>query len=173
MAVEPQALNVTADTNRLIWVINNYTRSHVENFRGKVIDIPPNGEKKRLMPYLAACRFIGQMWPCAEPLPNGTYRAGESPKMLQLIELTPKEREKFEGLTPAQAMQKAREQEESFKTLCNKCGFQAASEKGLKIHMAKNHPDLEPVGEVLETQKVQKEPDMDSAVSEAVEVIRV
>lgn len=143
--IEPAGERVRANTNRKVWVINNWTKPHVEEFRGEKITIPPNGEKKVLMPFLKARRFLGQTWPLFDPLPDGSYREGEAPKMLKVVELTHEDRLRLEGITPEEAKKIALEEEKALRLRCSYCGFQAVSDKGLKIHMSKNHEGVEPV----------------------------
>lgn len=153
MSLEPVGAQVRANTNRKVYVVNMYSKPHVEDFRGKLITVPPNGEKSFLMPYLAAERFIGQMWPYAKPKPNGEYRPGEAPKALKIIELSDAEKEKIEGKSPEQLKKMREEEEAALRLTCQQCGFHAATETGLKIHISRNHPDsgfVEPTPRVKE-----------------------
>ena len=136
MSIQPDSAVARGDTNRKVWVINSYHEAYEEEFRGKAYVIPPNGEKKVLMPFLAANRFLGQVTPIPEQLPNGNFKS--PPKALQIVELT--EEEKLSG-----DQVKGPDPEEQVSLKCMLCGTQAISEKGLKIHMTKIHPHAEPV----------------------------
>jgi hypothetical protein len=143
MAIESAADNVIPDTNRKVWVINHHTETHKEDFRGSEMVIPPNGEKKVLMPYLAARRFLAQVTPLGEKLPNGQWKT--PPKALETVELTPAERMVIDGITPEELAKNANAVEEALKLQCQICQFQAKDSRGLKIHMTKEHGDREPI----------------------------
>lgn len=143
MALESAAATIIPDTNRKVWVINNHTETYKEEFRGEFISIPPNGEKKKLMPYLAARRFLAQVTSPGEKLPNGQWKS--PPKALATVELTPAERMVIDGITPEDIARNANAVEEALKLQCQICQFQAKDSRGLKIHMTKEHGDREPV----------------------------
>lgn len=139
MSVEPATLQVISDSNRKVWVLNDYSEAYVEVFRGETITVPPNGEKRLAMNYLAAERFLSQPVMPAEAsrLPNGQYTV--PPKMLRIVEMTDEEYEEYTGgKRPVADTKKA-------ELTCTLCGFQAVSSKGLKIHTTKEHPHDVPV----------------------------
>lgn len=84
-------------SNRKVWIINHNRDTYVEDFRGEKISIPGKEEKKVLMPYLAARRFLGQPKAPATVLADGSFL--NMPKALETVELTDEERIKYEGKT--------------------------------------------------------------------------
>jgi hypothetical protein len=84
-------------SNRKVWVVNNNRDTYVEDFRGEKMAIPGGAQKKVLMPYLAARRFLGQPKAPATILADGTFL--NMPKALETVELTDEERMKYEGKT--------------------------------------------------------------------------
>lgn len=126
MGVDHLDSDIIPDTNRLVWVINKlqpakgYDESlywYKERFRSDLISIPPCGKKRVMMRFLAAQKFIGQTVAPAEPFPNGGFvhpETGEVEshrfgKPLEILEFTAEEREKYDGMTPAQAMERVKE----------------------------------------------------------------
>lgn len=121
--------NVIPDTNRLVWVLSNLKVPaghdpldfwYEETFRSDLIKIPPNEEKRVLMHFLAAQRFLGATALLSEPFPNGGFVHPETGRVdktrfgkpLKIVELTSEERERFEGLSAEQASKRAQEIEE-------------------------------------------------------------
>ena len=143
MAVEPNTQSWTADTNRKVWVINDYTEPYTESFRGDEYTIPPNGEKKVLMPFLAARRFLGQSVGVPDQLPDGSFKT--PPKMLKTVELTAEEAEDVFGITNPEKV--AKEAEAKAALVCTLCGTSLPTEQGMKVHMSRMHPDRTPVAE--------------------------
>lgn len=147
MSIEANTQFSSANTNRKVWVVNNGTQEYQEMFRGDNIVVPPNGEKKVLMPFLAARRFLGQPVVAAEQIqrPDGTFMG--VPKMLETIEISIKEAKELFGTDEKKLAKEIKEQEEKAALMCALCGYQTTSPKGLKIHTTKEHPNREPVKE--------------------------
>lgn len=134
MGVEPLAdagLDYRA-TNRLVWVVSGlevpegYDEAefwYKERWRSNMIQVPPMGKKRVLMPFLAAKKFLSQAVFPANPLPNGGFinpDTGEVEperfgKPLSILELNEEEREKFDGMSAQQAMIKQKELEEALR----------------------------------------------------------
>lgn len=130
--------------NRPVWVLNSFDKEYREVFRGEEIVVPPNNEKKVKMPFLAANRFLHQPVTPAEllRLPNGTYKG--VPKALRIEELSDSDL-RAEGKSVESLNKEAKEADNKAKLTCAICGVQSTSEKGLKIHTTKAHPEFEPV----------------------------
>lgn len=118
--------NPLTDPKRMVWVVSKlqveegFPESefiYKERFRSNWLSIPPNGKKRLLMHYLAAKKFLGQAVIPQQALPNGSFvnpDTGEVEKWrfgkpLEILELTDEERQEYEGLSPAQAMNRAKE----------------------------------------------------------------
>lgn len=123
-------------SNRLVWVVSNLEVPsnldkyegritekdfwYVEKFRSDTIRIPPGGKKRLLMHFLAAKRFLGRAVPPQSPFANGgfinddemTVHPERFGKPLEIVELTDEERQEFEGLSPIQAMNRVKDEEE-------------------------------------------------------------
>jgi len=155
MPIESAAENIIPDTNRKVWVINHYSEEYKEEFRGATIKVPPDGQKKLLMPFLAARRFLGQVTPVGEQLPNGKWK--DPPKALATVELTPAERKAIDGISPEDLAKNADAVEKALRLQCQICQFQAKDDRGLKIHTTKEHGDRTPMTEMPVAGKPQKE----------------
>jgi hypothetical protein len=143
-----QALDIDRGTaNRKVWIINTSKYVYSEDFRGDKITVPPFGEKKVLLGWLAANRFLGQGKPPARYLPDNITLAPGSPppKALKIVELTSDERLEIEGKTKADVVKEVKKEEEMAKLKCAICGGQFLGQKGLKTHCTKMHPEFEPV----------------------------
>lgn len=146
--MEAQDLQISAKVgNRPVWVVNDFDYDrhpeigevpYREDFRGETIEIPARGKIK--MPYLAAERFIGQPTMPSNlcRLPNGKYV--NLPKALKIVEFTEAELKEV-GLSKKALETAEKDDADKVKRTCTICGQVAASEKGLKIHVTKNHPD--------------------------------
>lgn len=135
------------DSNRLVWVVSNiktlpgYPEEdfiYEEKFKDEQLKILPNGKKGLLMKYALANRFLGQGRTPFRPYPNGTFIHPETKRVdktrwgkpLEIVELTPDEVQKYEGLSPAQAMAKTRELENDQKFVTHKLEGQKATAVG-------------------------------------------
>lgn len=135
---EQSTATVSRVAQRRVWVINNHTEEYTETFKNKTYVIPPNGEKKVLLPFLTARKFLAQGKPPAERHP----RTGEwlhKPKALQTVELTEEERKSLDkGLDLAAESKK---EENAFKNMCMICNKQFKTAPALKAHTTKDHPN--------------------------------
>jgi hypothetical protein len=139
----PYAMDIPKPSNRKVWVINNWTDDYTEEFQGVKITVPKNGKKELLMPVIEASVFLGQGKPPAVFAPDGkTLTPGSfPPKMLKTVELTPEEIEKLDGGVEARVT-KFKEDEAKAKGTCSICGSEF-TEKGLKLHVQRIHPEYE------------------------------
>ena len=139
----PNAMDIPKVSNRKVWVINNWNQDYTEEFQGKKWTIPSNGKKEVLMPVIEASVFLGQGKPPAVFLPDGKTLAPGSlpPKMLQTVELTAEEIEKLDGGIEKRKL-RAKEEEDQAKGECSICGVHL-TEKGLKLHVQRIHPEYE------------------------------
>ena len=129
---------VSRISNRRVWVINHDKEEYVEKFKATTYRIPPNGEKKVLLPFLTARKFLAQGKPPAEQNPaDRTWLV--KPKALQTIELTEEERKKLDGGLNLEA--EAKKETEAFKNMCMICNKKLKTPAVFKAHMAKEHPD--------------------------------
>lgn len=108
---EPMIGANSTGSNRLVWIVNHNRSDYTEEFRGEKLSIPANAEKKVLMPFLAARRFLGQPKAPATVLADGTFL--NMPKALETVELTDEERMKHEGKTAEQIAAEAVEENKS------------------------------------------------------------
>jgi hypothetical protein len=144
-APQPQLSNLKKRENRPVWVVLNFPEKpepYEETWRGTKYVIPPNGKKQVIMKQLAARRFLHQPYIAAEALrlPNGQYT--DVPKALKIVEMTKDEMIEH-GYNPKDY--KLAERDETTTLYCHLCGSLTASEKGLKIHMSKMHPEAQTV----------------------------
>lgn len=114
----PSTQFVVSESTRPVWVISTLKVPnglspldfvYKEEFKGKQISIPPNGEKKVKMSWVHATSFLKQVNGFNDPFPNGGYvdqngdvhpeRFG---KPLEILEMTPEERLSVDGLTQEQ-----------------------------------------------------------------------
>lgn len=130
---------------RKVWVYNDWHQDYVEDFRGSPITIPAKGRK--LMNLLEAERFIGQAKPLAKFLLDGKTLAKDSvlPKMLRLVELNDDELMDVEGKTRKDLAKEDKAEEKALSSACAICGGVFANKDGLKIHVARKHPDYQAV----------------------------
>jgi hypothetical protein len=138
---DPVSLYVNT-ANRKVWVVNSFNQDYTEEFRGEKITVPANGEKKLMMPILAAERFLGQGKYPAQYLPNGQLAPGNLPKALKIVELTPEEVKVHVGKSDEQLAEEILAEKAKAKGQCQICGGVFPNEHGLKIHVAKMHPDF-------------------------------
>lgn len=106
-------IDSTPAHDRRVWIISlletpdgDDPKDYVyrENFRGSPIEIPPDRQKKVLMGYLEARRFLGQAVAVAQPNPDGSFydpntgRPDPSKfgKPLKMIELTLEEKQELD-----------------------------------------------------------------------------
>lgn len=125
----PSTQFVVSESTRPVWVISTLKVPnglspldfvYKEEFKGKQISIPPNGEKKVKMSWVHATSFLKQVNGFNDPFPNGGYvdQHGEVHperfgKPLEILEMTPAERLSVDGLTQEQInAQKLLEEEE-------------------------------------------------------------
>lgn len=127
------------NTNRLVWVISNIDSEfkthkqfpqeefwYEEKFKDKMVRIPPNRQKRVLMPYITAVRFLGQVRPLNEPLPDGTFvnedrvEKNRFGKPLEILELSLDEIKQFEGLDYKQAMEMVKNLEKDLSEVSHK-----------------------------------------------------
>jgi len=129
---------VRAPSARMVKIVNHGNQDYVEEFRGDIWTIPANGYVVR--PVMEANRFVGQF---KRPLKkvNGQWVHVPGPKPLEMTELTPKDREKIEGITDEDQKVAEKKAEEKMGLSCMKCGFVANSSKGLKVHVSAIHPE--------------------------------
>lgn len=106
-------IDSTPIPDRLVWVISllevpegQDPKDYVykENFRGKLIEVLPERQKKLLMNYLECRRFLGQPVALAEPNPDGSFMNEHTGtidptkfgKPLKMIELTLEEKQELD-----------------------------------------------------------------------------
>lgn len=127
--------------SRKVCVINMDEKPYVEDFKGEIITIPANGERKVFMPFWKAAKFKSSC--IAPPAMDFTGEAikGGMVKMIRVVELTQAEREKLGELTPDELAAKQAKADAKLGNMCGQCGFQGKNEHGLKIHVANAHPE--------------------------------
>ncbi len=139
----PNAMDIPKVSNRKVWVINDWKDDYTEEFQGVKVTIPGGGVKKTLMPIIEASVFLGQGKPPAVFAPDGKTLVPGSPppKMLRTAELTPEEIESLDGGI-AKRVSQAKADEEKARGTCSICGS-SFTEKGLKLHVQRIHPEYE------------------------------
>lgn len=124
---------IGSEMTRQVWVVSDLKVMpgfspldfvYEEEFKGKKISLPPNGEKKVKMAWLHATKFLSQVSGFHQPNPNGGYldknvNVDKSlfGKPLRIIELTPAERLSVEGLTQEQISERIKADEEAAKLI--------------------------------------------------------
>jgi hypothetical protein len=139
MTVEPDTTVRGADT-RKVWVENIMNEPYAEKFHEQIVEVPASG--KIMMPFLEAHRFVSQWKAPLKKDVNGMWQQVKGPKPLRVIEMSDEEREKLTGVTPKQVEASEKAADQKVRLTCMKCGFQAVSDKGLKIHASAVHPEM-------------------------------
>ncbi len=127
--------------SRKVCVINMDSKPYIEDFKGEIISIPANGERKVFMPFWKASKFKSS---CIAPPAHdftGESIKGGMVKMIRVMELTQEEREKLGELTPEELVAKQAKADAKLGNMCGQCGFQAKNAQGLKIHVSNVHPE--------------------------------
>lgn len=153
---EPSTVVDAPIYDRKVWVVSNlevprgedpsdyYYR---EDFRGRIIEVPPKlydeeldsyrVQKKVLMNFLEARRFLGKAVPPAEPNPDGSYMDHKTfridprkfGKPLKMVELTAKEKAELDP-----------------DALTDKQKQQIEEELSAKSHIGKHQGEVEAIG---------------------------
>ena len=147
MEANKPTLDIRPDSARKVYVLNRDKNEYVEKFRGDMIHVPANEERKLLMGVMEANRFLSQAKAVYEPLPDGTYRPGQGVKALYIQELSDDERLEIEGITPEGRSAAESVAEYKAQMTCVDCGFLAKDSRGLKTHMTTIHPEMKALEE--------------------------
>jgi len=131
-------------TSRKVFVENTSKWDYSEEFRGRMIIVPANG--KIVMQILEAERFLGRSKPPAQYTVHGDLAPGSPPpKALKIVEFTPEEVKKIEGKSLDDVKKEKAEAEKKAAFGCAICPASFGSEKGLRMHVTRVHPEYEPV----------------------------
>lgn len=121
MSIEPTTKGPSEGGARLVWVVSSLRvpegydeRDFVyreKSKRGHMVEVWPNNQKKKIMSFLEASRFLAEAVAPAEPFPDGGFvnpDTGEVErhrfgKPLKIVEFTEDEKQETAGMLPAQA----------------------------------------------------------------------
>lgn len=112
---------------RKVYVVNADTEPYEEEYKGEHFIIPPNMEKKVVMPAWKARKFIASAVPPKTNVYGEMIKGGRN-KMLRMIEI-----------------EEPREYKEDPNNKCMLCDFNAKSSAGLAKHVSSKHPERTPI----------------------------
>lgn len=130
---------------RKVWILNRHaTKEYREEYRGEIVSVPANNEKKMLLDLISAEKFLSRG---ATPqfFANDGSTELSMGKPLYIQELTLDEVKVHD---PKNYNVDVKKEERELKALCTVCGEQLPTQRGLAIHVSRKHPDLSPVKEL-------------------------
>jgi hypothetical protein len=121
---QPSTQFVDLEMTRPVWIVSDIRVPagdspldyiYKEEFRGKTVEVPPEGTKKIKMAWLHATKFLAQVAGMYNPFPNGGFKdkdgnvdSSRFGKPLRIVEMTAEERLNAEGLTQEQINERKR-----------------------------------------------------------------